>query len=127
MARQDQHTHSKRLLIRTEIEGEPLVITEKQRFTVYRGKDIPTACIRWKGLHQIRWGDKEFLAVESVISDGGPSLGVSFAYEEVREVPPTREEIEENRANINQVLREICGCEVTNWGTRGEKAPCGTG
>ena len=116
MARQEHYMHQNKPLVRFEIEGEPLVVTEKQRVTQYRKKDWPTACIRWKGRHMLRMGDEEFPVVESVISDAGPSVGVSLVFERPRETPPTREEIQSNRENINRVLRQICGCEVADWG-----------
>lgn len=115
MAQQDRYITQNRPFIRTEIEGEKLVITRRQRTTPYRGKDWPTACIRWRGLHRIQFGEEEFLADESEVSDSGPKLGVSVVVTRHRDVPPTREEIEANRENINRVLRQICGCEVTNW------------
>lgn len=114
--RQEQYEHQNKLLIRAELEGEPLTVTERHRVTPYRGKDWPTVCIRWKGLHVLRLGDQEILAAESVISDAGPKVGVTLSFERPRETPPTQEEIQANRENINRVLRSICGCEVTDWG-----------
>lgn len=122
MARQEQYEHQNQTLIRSEIEGEAVVVTERQRVTPYRGKDWPTVCIRWKGLHRLRLGDREVLAVESVITDAGPKLGVSLAFERPREAPPTQQEIQHNRDNINRVLRSICGREVSDWGDgKGDK------
>lgn len=119
---QEQYEHQNTTLIREEIAGESVVVSEKHRVTPYRGKDWPTVCIRWKGLHMLRLGDQEILAAESVISDAGPKVGVSLTFERPREAPPTQEEIQHNRENINRVLRSICGCEVTDWGDgKGEK------
>lgn len=114
--RQEQYEHQNKPLIRTEIEGEPIKITQFMRTTRNQKKDWPTVCIRWKGLHVLRLGDKEILAAESVISDAGPKVGVTLSFEQPRETPPTQAEIQANRENINRVLRSICGCEVTDWG-----------
>lgn len=116
MARQEQYEHQNKPLIRAEIAGESVVVSEKHRVTPYRGKDWPTVCIRWKGLHILRLGDQEIIAAESVITDAGPKVGVSLMFERPRETPPTQEEIQHNRENINRVLRENFGVEVKDWG-----------
>lgn len=113
--RKEQYDHQNKTLIREEIEGCSVVVSEKQKLTSYRGKDWPTVCIRWKGQHLLRLGDEEIVAVESVISDAGPKLGVSLSFERPREVPPSEKDIQANRENINRVLMQICGCQVSNW------------
>ena len=114
--REEHYIHQNKPLVRRQIDGTEPVVTEKHRMTRYRKKDWPTACIRWKGLHILRLGDEEITVAESVITDAGPSVGVSVAFERPRETPPTREEIQTARENINRVLRQICGCEVADWG-----------
>lgn len=114
--RQEHYDHQNKTLIRQEINGCSVVVSAKQKVTRYRGKDWPTVCIRWEGKHLLRLGDEEIMAVESVISDAGPKLGVSLSFERPREVFPSEEEIQANRANINRVLMQICGCQVSNWG-----------
>ena len=114
--REEHYIHQNKTLVRCQIAGEEPVVTEKHRVTRYRNKDWPTTCIRWKGLHILRLGDEEITAAESVVTDAGPCVGVSLVFERPRDVPPTREETQASRDNINRVLRQICGCEVTDWG-----------
>lgn len=112
MGRSDQYMNCNELFQRFEIEGEPLTVKEWTTTTPYRGKDWPTRCIRWKGVHRIRHGDREYLAQHSVVFDSGPKLGVSVTVEEKREVPFTPEEIAAGRANIERVMMDLFGCVV---------------
>ena len=120
MGRSDQYMNCNKLFQRFEIEGESLTITEKMTTTPYRGKDWPTRCIRWKGVHRIKHGDEEYLAVNTVVFDSGPKLGVSVTVERKREVPYTAEEIAAGRANIERVMMDLFGCEVIWPEKRGE-------
>lgn len=110
MGRSDQYMNNHKLFQRFEIEGEPLTITEKMTETRDGAKSFPTHQIRWKGLHRIRHGDKEYLAIHSVVSDSGPKMGVSVSVQEPREY--TAEEIAAGRANIERVMMDLFGCEV---------------
>lgn len=112
MARIEQYEHQHTLFVRTEIDGQPLAITVKHTSTMYRGKACPTETIRWKGLHKVRFGDKEQLADESMIFDSGPKLGVSVCVTPHPEVEPTAEERAANRERIREVCRDIFGCRA---------------
>lgn len=125
MLRSDQYEHQRKIFTRYELEGEPVVITEKMITTHYRGKDWPTRQIRWTGVHKIRYGDEEYLADGSVVSDSGPKLGVTVVKERHREVPFTPEERAAGRERINRVMREIFGCDVIWPEEGGNTTPCG--
>lgn len=119
MARTDQYITQHKPFIRTEVEGEPLTITRLDKTTPFRGKDYPTACVRWKGVHHIQFGEESFLAEESMVSDAGPTLGVSVVVTKRQEVPFTEAERAAGREYINRVLRDMFGIEV-DWNKRGE-------
>lgn len=114
MGRSDQYMNCNKLFQRFELEGEPLIITEKQSVTRYRHEDLPTVCIRWKGLHRIRHGEEEYLADESVVFDSGPKLGVSVTVTRHSDTVITKEERQANRDQIDAVMMQICGRRV-DW------------
>lgn len=123
MTRSDQYITQRKIFIRTEVEGEPLTITQTEKTTPYRGQDYPTVCVRWKGVHRIQFGEEAFLAEESMVSDAGAKLGVSVVVTKRREVPFTAAERAAGREHINQVLRSMFGCEV-DWEEGEEREPC---
>ena len=112
--RQEQYETQKQIFIRTELPGEPLNVTVKQKSTSYRGRPWPTTCIRWRGLHRIQFGEMDFLAVESMVSDSGPTVGVSTAWTRKPERLSTEEERAAARANFERLMLETFGCKV-NW------------
>lgn len=110
--RQEQYETQKQIFIRSELPGEPLEVTVKQKSTSYRGRLWPTMCIRWRGLHRIQFGEMDFLAVESMVSNSGPTVGVSTAWTRQPERPPTEEERAAVRANFERLMLETFGCKV---------------
>lgn len=63
-------------IYRDEIEGEKLIVREIHRTTRWRGKDWPTRCIRWEGIHRFQWGQVDQIVGQSQICDAGP-VGIS--------------------------------------------------
>lgn len=61
---------------RDEIVGEVLIVREIQKTTRWRGKDWPTRCVRWEGIHRFRWGQVDQVVGQSQICDAGP-VGIS--------------------------------------------------
>ena len=116
MARQDQYISQNKLFTRWEIDGEPLTVTELQRMTGTQRRPEPVTCIRWVGLHRIRYGDDEFLADRSMVcvAGEGGKKGVSILVTRHPEIPFTEADRAETRKNIDRLLRDAFGCQV-NW------------
>lgn len=96
---------------RWELEGQPVEVEEKQRTTPYRGKDYPTRCVRWTGLHLTKYGNQpEQRSLGSLVSDAGPKVGISVVTERAPEVPYTLEERAAGRERIRQAVERIYGC-----------------
>ena len=116
MARQDQYISQNKIFSRFEIEGESLTVTEFDRTSRSGRKAEPVTCIRWVGLHRIRYGDEEFLADRSMacVAGEGGKKGVSILVTRHPDVPFTEADRAENRKNIDRLLRDAFGCQV-NW------------
>lgn len=63
-------------IYRNEIEGEELVVHEVHKTTRWKGKDWPTRCVRWEGIHRFQWGQVDQIVGQSQICDAGP-VGIS--------------------------------------------------
>lgn len=107
MLRTDCHRSQGKDFIRTEIEGEPLEIIEKERTTLWRKKERPTACVVWLGRHMVRWGGETFVAEGSMTADAGPRIGCSVVVHRAPEVPYTEEEKAAGREHIRRVASHI--------------------
>lgn len=116
MVRQDQYISQNKLFARWEIEGEQLTVTELQRTTGTQRRPEPVTCIRWVGLHRIRYGDEEFLADRSMVcvAGEGGKKGVTLLVTRHPDVPFTEAEKEEERKNIDRLLTDMFGLRV-NW------------
>lgn len=96
---------------RWELEDQPVEVEEKRTATPYRGKDYPTRCVRWTGLHLTRYGDQPVKRAQgSQICDAGPKLGISVAVELAPDAPYTPEERAAGREKIRQAIERIYGC-----------------
>ena len=115
MGRRDQYRCQGNCLVRLELEGEELTVTESRRGTRYRGRECPTACIRWKGRHRVQWGEENFFAEESMVLDAGPKLGVSFLVTRCLEIPVTQAERSAGREEIQEKMEDIFGRRC-RWG-----------
>ncbi len=97
---------------RDEIQGERLVIRQMRKTTRWRGKDWPTTCIRWEGLHRFQWGAVEQIVEQSQICDAGP-VGISAVASPP--VAATREERAAGQERIRQAAGQSLG-NAENWG-----------
>lgn len=110
MERSDRCQCQGKSIVRQELEGEELAVTQTKGVTRYRNRDNPTVCIRWVGRHRIRLGEETFFAEESMIVDAGPKLGVSFLVTRCPEAPGTQEERAAGWENVRENMEKIFGC-----------------
>lgn len=120
----DQYMTQGKIFARQELAGEPLDIDHTDKTTRYRGKDWPTACTRWKGLHQVRFGEESFLADESMVFDSGPKLGVTVVVARHPDRPATEAERAAGREEVCRKIGAIFGCRCY-WNNEGGAAHVG--
>ncbi|MGE4277028.1 MAG: hypothetical protein AB7E30_07620 [Lawsonibacter sp.] len=96
---------------RYEMEGQNLIIREVQKTTRWRGKDWPTRCIRWEGIHRFQWGQVERIVGQSQICDAGP-VGISAVTND-----PADNTAEERAAGQERV-RRAAAQSLANGGIR---------
>ena len=103
--RTDQYTSQNKVVIRTELPGQPLEILEWEKTIRHRNKDWPTHVVHWVGLHNLRNGEEDILAERSTIIDSGP-LGVTVVFTKPFAVEPTQEERDYNRQALQRVAAQ---------------------